>query len=193
MRVHVTPEQVRTAFAAVQDDPSMAESRALAAGGLLPVEMLQAMCLCPEILRAFAATGEGVYPGGLLERSLKERVILEASRANACQFCMNSHVALMRQLGIAEDPLASLCGAGLPERERLALDYTRAVMRDSNRVPGALFAEIQAAFTDPEIVELTFLVGFINMLNLFNNALGVTYRGDYEALDAHPKNGPQTA
>lgn len=193
MRVHVTPEQVQTAFAAVQDDPSMAESRALVAGGLLPVEMLQAMSLRPEILRAFAGTGEGVYPGGLLERSLKERVILESSRTNACQFCTNSHVALMRQLEIAQDPLASLSDTSLPERERLALDYTRAVMRDSNRVPDALFAELQAAFADPEIVELTFLIGFINMLNLFNNALRVTYRGDYDALDAHPENGPQTA
>lgn len=192
MRVQVTPEHVQTAFAAVRDDPSMAESRALAAGGLLPVEMLQAMSLRPEILRAFAGMGEGVYPGGLLERPLKERVILESSRANACQFCTDSHVALMRQLGISADPLASLSDANLPERERLALDYTRAVMRDSNRVPDELFARLHATFTDPEIVELTFLIGFINMLNLFNNALGVTYRGDYQALDAHPENGPQT-
>ena len=193
MRVHVTPEHVKTAFAAVQDDASMAESRALVAGGLLPVEMLQAMSLRPEILRAFAGTGEGVYPGGLLERSLKERVILESSRANACQFCTNSHIALMRQLGIADDPLASLSDDTLPERERLALDYTRAVMRDSNRVPEELFTRLHAAFTDAEIVELTFLIGFINMLNLFNNALGVTYRGDYAALDTHPEIGPQTA
>ena len=29
-----------------------------------------------------------------------------------------------------------------------------------------------------EIVELTFLVGYINMLNWFNNALQVEYRGE---------------
>jgi AhpD family alkylhydroperoxidase len=183
MRVLVTREQILAAFGAVADDPSFLESRGLVEQGSLPVEMLQAMALRPELLRAFAAFGGGVYPGGLLERSLKERVILTASRANACQFCTNSHVAIMRQLGIASDPLASLDDpAALPERERLAVGYTAAAMADSNRVPEALFEELKSAFTDPEIVELTFLIGFINMLNLFNNCLHVTYHDDYEAL-----------
>ena len=35
---------------------------------------------------------------------------------------------------------------------------------------------------DPELVELTFLIGYINLLNLFNNSLQVRYRGDYRAL-----------
>ena len=43
-------------------------------------------------------------------------------------------------------------------------------------------AEIHAEFTDPELIELTFLIGYINLLNLFNNSLGVRYHGDYRAL-----------
>ena len=35
---------------------------------------------------------------------------------------------------------------------------------------------------DPELVELTFHIGYINMLNLFNNCLGVRYRGEYSVL-----------
>ncbi len=37
-------------------------------------------------------------------------------------------------------------------------------------------------FTDPELVELTFLIGYINMLNLFNNCLQVRYNGEYSLL-----------
>jgi alkylhydroperoxidase family enzyme len=37
-------------------------------------------------------------------------------------------------------------------------------------------------FTDPELVELSFLIGYINMLNLFNNLLEVRYHGDYAVL-----------
>ena len=37
-------------------------------------------------------------------------------------------------------------------------------------------------FSDAELVELTFLIGYINLLNLFNNSLGVRYHGDYRAL-----------
>ena len=183
MRVTVTPEGIKETFAAVSGLPAFEESSRLVADGHLPVEMLQAMSLRPEILKCFAATGEAVYPGGLLERSLKERVILESSRRNECQFCTNSHIALIQQLGIAADPLASLDdAAALTEREKLALAYTKAAMTDSNRIPEALFAELKSLFTDPEIVELTFLIGMINMLNLFNNCLQVTYRGEYDGF-----------
>jgi hypothetical protein len=42
------------------------------------------------------------------------------------------------------------------------------------------------AFSDPELVELSFLIGFINMLNLFNlfnNLLQVRYEGEYSLLE----------
>lgn len=180
MRVAIDSEQVKAAFEAVKDDPSLAESRALFDSGALPVEMIQALSLSPPLLKAFAGFGEALYPGGLLPRALKEKVILESSRANACQFCMQSHIDIMRGLGIAADPLASL-DTPADERERLSLEYTKAAMRDSNRVPDELFDRLRAAFSDPEIVELTFLIGYINLLNLFNNCLQVTYRGDYAA------------
>ena len=55
-------------------------------------------------------------------------------------------------------------------------------MHDSNRVPEALAAQLTEQFTDPELVELSFLIGYITMLNLFNNLLGVRYHGDYRVL-----------
>ena len=183
MRVTVTPEQIRTAFEAVKDDPSFDESRGLWERGHPPVEMLQAMCLRPEILRAFAGFGGSVYPGGVLERRVKELVIITASRRNDCQFCFNSHCDLVDIAGILDGPVSLIeIPASLPERERLAVEYTRAAMRDSNAVPEELWAEMHAAFSDPELVEISFLIGYINMLNLFNNLLGVRYHGEYTLL-----------
>ena len=43
-------------------------------------------------------------------------------------------------------------------------------------------AELSTRFSDPELVELSFLIGYINMLNLFNNLLHVRYRGEYGLL-----------
>jgi alkylhydroperoxidase family enzyme len=81
------------------------------------------------------------------------------------------------------DPLAVIDHPeSLEPRERHAIAYTRAVMTDSNHVPEALGRALHEHFTDPEIVELTFLIGYINMLNLFNNALGVRYHGEYGLL-----------
>jgi AhpD family alkylhydroperoxidase len=183
MRVTVTPEQIRFAFEAVKDDSSFDESRGLWERGHAPVEMIQAMTLRPEILRAFAGFGEAVYPGGILERRVKELVIIAASQSNACQFCVNSHCDLVDLAGIVEDPLAAIDQPdSLAPRERLAVEYTRAAMADSNNLPEALTSRIHEQFTDPELVELSFLIGYINMLNLFNNLLGVRYNGEYSLL-----------
>jgi alkylhydroperoxidase family enzyme len=183
MRVTVSAEQIQSAFEAVKDDPSFDESRGLWERGRPPVEMVQAMCLRPEILRGFAGFGGSVYPGGLLERRIKELVIITSSQTNDCQFCTSSHCDLVDIADIVSDPLIVIDHTdSLVPRERIAIAYTRAVMTDSNHVPESLARELHEHFTDPEVVELTFLIGYINMLNLFNNALGVRYHGEYGLL-----------
>jgi AhpD family alkylhydroperoxidase len=183
MRVTVSPEQIEAAFLAVKDDPSFDESRGLWERGLPPVEMIQAMCLRPEILRAFAGFGGCVYPGGLLERRVKELVIITASKTNECQFCTDSHCDLVDIADILAEPLALIeHPASLAPRERAAVAYTRAAMAHSNAIPAPLTGELHEQFTDPELVELTFLIGYINMLNLFNNCLDVRYHGEYALL-----------
>jgi AhpD family alkylhydroperoxidase len=183
MRITVTPDQIRAAFDAVQHDRSFDESRALWQQGRPPAQMIQAMCLRPELLRAFGTFGDCIYPGGLLSRREKELVIIEASRANACQFCFNSHLDLVKMMGLILEPMESLDDlSSLSPRERLAVEYTRAAMTDSNRIPDSLFDQLKQHFTEPEIVELTFLIGFINMLNMFNNCLQVCYEGEYDTL-----------
>ncbi|HEX6867897.1 MAG TPA: carboxymuconolactone decarboxylase family protein [Candidatus Limnocylindrales bacterium] len=183
MRVTVTPDQIQAAFEAVKDDPSFDESRGLWERGRPPVEMIQAMCLRPELLRAFAGFGSCVYPGGLLERRVKELVIITASTTNDCQFCTFSHVDLVDIADIVADPLVVIDDTStLAPRERIAIDYTRAAMKDSNAIPERLSQQLHEHFSDPEVVELSFLIGFINMLNLFNNLLDVRYNGEYSVL-----------
>ena len=150
MRVTVTPEQIRSAFEAVKDDPSFDESRGLWERGRPPVEMIQAMCLRPEILRAFAGFGECVYPGGLLERRVKELVIITASKTNECQFCTDSHCDLVDIAGILAEPLAAIDHpASLAPRERLAVEYTRAAMVEFKSHPGAAWAAACRALQRP--------------------------------------------
>ena len=162
MRVRVDPDRVRQVFHELSGSSAFQESRALAEAGRLPVEMLQAMSLRPEILKAFGATGEGVYPGGILERALKEKVILKASLHNECQFCINSHRAIMRMIGIPDAQIENLeAPENLTPREAVALDYTARAMRDANGIGEAFFDRLRREFSDEEIVELTFLIGLM--------------------------------
>ncbi len=181
MRISVSETQIRNAFENVKGMEAFEESRNLFNQGKRPLEMIQAMCLHPEILRCFGEWGKGVYPGGLLERSIKEFIILEASRRNDCQFCRQSHIDFIRNLGIAADPLAAIANPQSPGRtlrEQLAIEYTGLAMTCSNSIPAAFFAKLKANFSDAEIVEMTFTIGMINLLNLFNNCLQVRYGGE---------------
>ncbi len=171
MRVKASPALVESAFKSVEHFPVFAESAAAVARGGLPVEMLQAMCLRPELLQGFAHLSAAVYPGGHVERSVKELIILTVSRANRCQFCTDSHVDIVRSLGMSQE-------ARTP-REQAAVRYTRAAIADSNAISQEVFQELRAAFSEPEIVEVTAMIGLISMLNMFNNCLEIRYRDDY--------------
>jgi AhpD family alkylhydroperoxidase len=189
MRVKVTSQQIQEAFDLVKDDEAFAESVEAMKRGRLPGEMLRALALRPELLEGFVRISKAFYPGGIIpERRLKELVILEASRRNACQFCTNAHLAIARHAGAVaadEDALAILDEPERQtEREMVALDYTRAAMTDSNRIPQKLFDRLHELFSDAEIVELTYLIADINALNMFNNCLQITYHGEYDDLAA---------
>ena len=175
MRIQIDLAAVAANFAPFSGNSSLRESAQLLAAGKPVVEMIQAFAMNPGVLRAFSGFAE-VYPCGSLERALVEKVILRVSQMHECQFCVSSHEAMMTQLGISADlaPTAT----HLP-REHLAIEYAELVTRDANRVPDEFFTRLRDAFSDSEIVELTFVIGLITMLNRFNNALQIRHGGEY--------------
>jgi AhpD family alkylhydroperoxidase len=178
MRITIDPAQVATTFAKFKENPSFQESSQLFARGRPVLEMLQAMAMNENVLRAFSGL-ESIYPNGTLERGILEKVILRVSQLHDCQFCVNSHRDIMRSLGIADDLTAASLQS---QREQLAIEYAELVTRDSNRIPDDFFGRLAESFNEPEIVELTFLIGLITMLNRFNNALDVRYKGEMASV-----------
>jgi len=181
MQIKIDSELVAKNFSAFTNNPSLQESAQLFAKGLPIAEMIQAFAMNRSVLSAFAGF-DAIYPHGNLERGILEKVILCISTANDCQFCVNSHLDIMRGVGLSSAHAAEPNAPEHSARERLAIDYALAVRHDSNRVPADLYQRLQEAFTDSELVELTFLIGFINMLNWFNNALGVRYHHEFDSV-----------
>jgi len=178
MRIPIDSTVTQANFSQYLDNPSLRESAQLLAAGKPPVEMIQAMAMNPGVLRAFAGFAD-VYPGGSLERSISEKVILRVSQLHECQFCVQSHLEMMSQLGIPSDLSVVAVHTA---RERAAIEYAELMTYDANRIPDDVFARLQDLFTEPEIIELTFLVGLITMLNRFNNALQIRYGQEYREV-----------
>ena len=181
MRIKTNQEQLEKAFATLEHNESFQEINSILKQGGQAHDMVAAMATYPPILEAMEALGNAVYPGGSLPRELKELIILQSSINNSCQFCTNSHIDIAKGLGISDDPVKMLQDKdNLKSEYACAIDYLNAIFEDSNRIPDLMFDKLREYFTEPEIVELTFLVGYINMLNWFNNALQVEYRGELE-------------
>ena len=88
----------------------------------------------------------------------------------------------MTQLGIPKSQIEELDSPkNLTDREKLALRFTESVMKNSLEIADSFFENLRSLFSQEEIVELTFLIGYINMLNYFNNTLQVAYQGDYDS------------
>jgi AhpD family alkylhydroperoxidase len=179
MRIKTNQEQLAIAFATLEHNESFQEINSILKQGGQPHDMVKTMAMYPPLLEAMETLGDAVYPGGSLPRELKELIILQSSINNSCQFCTNSHIDIARGLGISEDPVKMLQDTkNLKPEFACAIAYLNAIFKDSNGVPESMFDSLREYFTEPEIVELTFLVGYINMLNWFNNALQVEYRGE---------------
>ena len=67
------------------------------------------------------------------------------------------------------------------DREKLALDYTVAVMRTPVEVSDELFAQLKEHFSDAQLVELTALLTLVN-LDRFNAAFGIASAGFSEGM-----------
>lgn len=105
-----------------------------------------------------------------LEPGLVELVRIRASQINGCAYCVDVHSADARRGGEGERRLAALPvwrdAPFFTDRERAALTWTEAVtlVADSH-VPDDTWETVQSHFEPRELVELTLLVGTINVWN----------------------------
>lgn len=140
-------------------------------------ERLSPADVAPDAYQAVAGL-ERYIRGCGLEHSLVELVKLRASQINGCSFCLDMHTKDARKHGESEQRLYVLSGWResrlYTPRERAALAWTEAVTRIAeSQAPDRDYAALRGHFTDKEIVDLTVLVGLINVWNRF--AIGLRF------------------
>ena len=134
----------------------------------------------PETIRAMMAF-QTVPASSGIEHSLIELISMRASQINGCAFCLHMHATEARAHGETEMRLYLLSAwresSLYSERERAALAWTEALTLISQTgAPDADYDRLRGQFTELEQVNLTMLIGAINVWN----RLQVGFRG------AHP-------
>ncbi|MGE5850147.1 MAG: carboxymuconolactone decarboxylase family protein [Candidatus Methylomirabilota bacterium] len=85
------------------------------------------------------------------------------------------------QVGISNAKLGALADYQTsPEfsaRERAALEYAERIIRDDQEVSDACFARLREHFSEADVVELTFIVGYQTFASKFAKALQLAPQG----------------
>ncbi len=125
---------------------------------------------------------------GYLRRSglpprLIDLVKMRASQINGCAYCLDMHSKDARKQGETEQRLYLLSGWHesplYSPAERAALAWTDALtLVSETHAPDADYQALRQHFSDKEIVDLTILVGMINLWNRL--AIGMRYVHDAE-------------
>lgn len=137
----------------------------------------------PEAIAAFRAVEAYIARSGL-PHSLVELVKMRASQLNGCAFCLDMHSKDARKHGETEQRLYLLAGwrdsPVYTEAERAALAWTEALTKLTQTHPAeADYQALRAHFADKAIVDLTTLIGMINLWNRL--AIGMHYVHDVDA------------
>lgn len=137
---------------------------------------LNAYAVNPEAMEALVRLEQHVLDCGL-EESLMELVVTRASQINGCAYCLHKHTSDARAAGETEERLYLLSAwreSNLyTPREKVALRWTEALTRlPDSGAPTPDYEAGLTQFSEKEFVNLTLLIGLINVWNRF----GVAFR-----------------
>lgn len=136
----------------------------------------------PDIARALFAL-EASFEASGLDRQLMELVRQRASQLNGCVYCLHQHAVTARVFGELDMRLHMLAGwresSLYSPREKAALGWTEALtLVERTHAPDSAYAALQAEFEPPEQVQLTFLIGAINLWNRLQVGFRVPHPSD---------------
>ncbi|HUD80332.1 MAG TPA: carboxymuconolactone decarboxylase family protein [Streptosporangiaceae bacterium] len=150
------------------------------AAGKSGIEPVEAWAHQPKLMSGMGKFQQAVRKANTVDERLKYLVELKGAQLIGCEFCVDLGSQICRNSGLSDEELLALPryqSSGLfTGREKAALDYAIAVMRTPVEVTDELFAQMQAYFTDQQIVEITALLTLVNV-DRFNAAFAIGSAG----------------
>jgi len=159
------------------------------------MEPMEIWAYRPKMMIAMGKFNQAVRTGKSVDERLKNLVELKGAQMIGCEFCVDLGSQICRNCGLSDDELLALPRYRqsdlFTDREKLALDYTVAVMRTPVEVTDELFAEIKEHFSNQQLVEITAHLMVVN-LDRFNAAFGIGSAGFSDGMACVPPDRPAT-
>jgi 4-carboxymuconolactone decarboxylase len=149
--------------------------------GLEVLNLYRALANAP-VLRNFLRLGSSLLRHGALDPTLREIAILRIAQLTDAAYEWAHHVPIAKEAGVPDEQVQSLeewqTSPAFDTRQRAALRYAEAVATLS--VTDDLFQEARRHLGEPEIVELTLVVGFWGMVARVLTALQVDIEPEFQ-------------
>ena len=139
------------------------------------LNIFRALSHSPEALRRFMKFGSYFLGEGRLDPVLRELAILRAGYLCRAPYEFSQHIAYGRRAGLSDDQIRGVAepDARLFDAKQLAVLAYAGELTSDSRVPDGTYAAVAAFLNAEEIVELTMVTGFYNMVSRALNALEV--------------------
>jgi AhpD family alkylhydroperoxidase len=150
------------------------------AAGHSGIEPIEVWARQPKMMSGMGKFQQSVRKAHAVDERIKNLVELKGAQMIGCEFCVDLGSQICRNSGLSDEELLALPryrqSELFTEREKLALDYTVAVMRTPVEVTDELFVRMKEHFSDEQLVEITALLTVVN-LDRFNAAFGIGSAG----------------
>ena len=159
------------------------------------IEPIEIWAYQPRMMIGMGKFNQAVRKGKSVDERLRNLIELKGAQMIGCEFCVDLGSQICRNSGFSDEELLALPRYRqsdlFTEREKLALDYTVAVMHTPVDVTDELFAQIKKHFSDEQLVEITALLTLVN-LDRFNAAFEIGSAGFSEGMVCVPPDRPAT-
>jgi alkylhydroperoxidase family enzyme len=150
------------------------------AAGRSGIEPIELWATQPKLLSGMGKFQQAVRKAHSVDDRVTQLVELKGAQMIGCEFCVDLGSQICRNSGFSGEELLALAryrqSDRFTEREKLALDFTVAVMQTPVDVTDELFARMKEHFSDEQLVEITALLTVVN-LDRFNAAFGIGSAG----------------
>ncbi|MGF6889244.1 alkylhydroperoxidase family enzyme [Nocardia sp. GAS34] len=149
------------------------------------IEPMEIWAYQPKMMVGMGRFNQAIRKHRTIDARLANLVELKGSQLIGCEYCLDLGSQICRNSGLSDAELLALLNFRTSELftdgEKVALEYTIAVMRTPVEVTDELFARMQEHFTNEQLVEITALLTLVN-LDRLNAAFGIGSAGFSEGM-----------
>ncbi|MCJ7780887.1 MAG: carboxymuconolactone decarboxylase [Acidimicrobiia bacterium] len=139
----------------------------------------------PAVVKTFSAAWEETFVNGVVDHDLKELCRVYVTKTVECGYCAAQR---SEDAAVEEDHYSDLLefrtSPKYSEREKAALGYTDAIVWNADFADDALWHDLHAHFTSPELAELGFFIALTSGQQRWLKTLDLGHREILADTDA---------